>query len=85
MTQNIPVSLDKQNSLPQTTAESHVFANFDGLVKSPVECLSVNPVDAGMQSFQDVAWVRDTRFCGYDGFLRVRQYLPSNKECCHVS
>ena len=68
MTQNIPVSLDKQNSLPQTTAESHVFANFDGLVKSPVECLFVNPVDAGMQSFQDVAWVRDTRFCGYDGF-----------------
>ena len=43
---------------------------FDGLVLSQNIAISVIPVETGIQCFQAVTYILDTRFRGYDNFLR---------------
>ena len=46
----------------------------DKLLKSPEKQFFVIPVKTGIQSFQVVTCSLDTRFRGYDDFLRMYRY-----------
>ncbi len=46
---------------------------IDKLVKNPEKQFFVIPVKTGIQSFQVVTCFLDTRFRGYDDFLRMYQ------------
>jgi len=52
--------------------------NSDGFAKNHISQLNVIPAQAGIQEFQRITNRLDTRFHGYDGFLRVHQ--PWNGE-----
>jgi hypothetical protein len=45
---------------------------LDKLVKSPFWPFYVIPAEAGIPSYQDILSILDTRFRGYDDFLRDR-------------
>ncbi len=47
--------------------------NYDKLVINPEKQFFVIPVKTGIQSFQVVTCFLDTRFRGYDDFLRMYQ------------
>ncbi|HDH05813.1 MAG TPA: hypothetical protein ENH01_08895 [Nitrospirae bacterium] len=50
---------------------------FDKLVINPEKQFFVIPVKTGIQSFQVVTCFLDTRFRGYDDFLRMYQFLKN--------
>jgi hypothetical protein len=42
----------------------------DALLRSPETAFSAIPLKTGIQSFQAITWILDTRIRGYDDFLR---------------
>jgi hypothetical protein len=48
--------------------------NLDTFVKSQKNLISVIPAQAGIQEFQPVTKPLDTRFRGYDDFLREHEF-----------
>jgi len=63
-------------------SKSETNPNFDDLSKTPSICFSVIPVKTGIQFFECLSYILDSRLRGNDDFLRIHQIGNSEFSKC---